>query len=124
MGRDKTAEARLGGMDYALRQIKENGVEAFEKELVWRNRNNIDLPISEKDLIRSSDGIRKSTLRFVLTMVIAILHDEYDFGTEECNRFRNRFNLRVNCMNDQMVTLDDYADMIKDELDIDVGIVD
>ena len=33
MKRDKEAEARLGGMDYALRQIKQNGVDEFEKEL-------------------------------------------------------------------------------------------
>lgn len=36
---DREAIARLDGMDYAKRRIKEIGMEEFEKELEWRNRN-------------------------------------------------------------------------------------
>lgn len=122
MGRDKTAEARLGGMDYALRQIKQIGVDEFEKELKWRNRNGLDLPVSQKDILRNSNQLRMNILKFVLTIAIAILHDEYDFQTDECNRFRDRFNLKVACMDDGYASLDDYTDAIKEELDIDVGI--
>lgn len=122
MGRDKTAEARLGGMDYALRQIKQIGIDEFEKELKWRNRNGISLPVSQHELNENSNQIRMSILKFVLTVAIAILHDEYDFQTDECNRFRDRFNLKVACMDDGYASLDDYTDMIKDELDIEIGV--
>lgn len=122
MGRDKIAEARLDGMDYALRQVKKIGAEEFEKELKWRNRNGISLPVSQRELNENSNQIRTNILKFVLTVAIAILHDEYDFKTEECNRFRDRFNLKVSCMDEGLASLDDYTDMIKEELDIEVGV--
>lgn len=118
----KEDNARLDGMAYALKQIKANGVEAFERELAMRGRRGLAIPVSQADLVAGSQRIKEMTLDTVLTLAVATLHDEWQFGKKRCKRFADRYSLKAACLADNLVSWQDYTDMIKDELDLKIEI--
>jgi len=118
----KEDTARLDGMAYALRTIKQNGVEAFERELAMRGRRGLAIPVSQADLVAGSQRIKEMTLDTVLTLAVATLHDEWQFGKKRCKRFADRYSLKASCLADNLVSWDDYTQMIKDELDLKIEI--
>ena len=118
----KEDTARLDGMAYALKQIKANGIEAFEKELRMRGRRDLAIPVSQADLVAGSQRIKEMTLDTVLTLAVAVLHDEFGFGKKRCKQFSDRYNLKTDCLRSNLVSWQDYTDMIKDELDLKIEI--
>lgn len=118
----KEDTARLDGMAYAYKQIKADGVEAFERELRMRGRRDLAIPVSQADLVAGSQRIKEMTLDTVLTMAVAVLHDEFGFGKKRCKRFSERYSLKADCLADNLVSWDDYTQMIKDELDLQIEI--
>ena len=59
---NKEAIARLDGMDYALRRIREKGIEDFEREMKWRNENGISLPLTQQTINEGSWKIKARTI--------------------------------------------------------------
>jgi hypothetical protein len=118
----KEDTARLDGMAYALKRIKDEGVEAFERELKMRGRHDPAIPVSPQDLLDGSERIKNMTLDTVLTLAVAVLHDEFDFGHKRIKRFCDRYNKKIGCLADGLVSWDDYVDTIKEEIDIAIDI--
>ena len=118
----KEDTARLDGMAYALKQIKADGIEAFERELKMRGRRDLAIPVSQADLVAGSQRIKEMTLDTVLTMAVAVLHDEWQFGKKRCKQFADRYSLKASCLADDLVSWDDYTQMIKDKLDLKIEI--
>ena len=52
-------DARLQGMNYALKQIKANGIEAFEAEMKWRAGIRIGVNIKPQELNEAAHKIRE-----------------------------------------------------------------
>lgn len=118
----KEAIARLDGMDYALRRIREKGIEDFERELVWRNQTKIGMTIRPQEINEASWMIKARTMDTVLCMAMLVLHDEFGFGKAKLERFRERFNLKTSCMGDDMVSWGDFRQILKDECGIEMEI--
>lgn len=119
---DKEALCRLDGMDYALRRIEKIGTEEFRKELKTRYRSGISIQITPKELSDASDRIKEMCLDTVLTMATLVLHDEFDFGKKRVQRFYDRFMKKADCLRGDFVTWQDYSDIIKEELGINIKI--
>ena len=51
-----------------------------------------------------------------------VLHDEFGFGGRRCQRFIKRFNTKAECLVDDMASWDDYIQMIRKELGIEIVI--
>ena len=118
----KEAIARLDGMDYALRRIREKGIEDFEREMRWRNENGISLPLTQQTINEGSWKIKARTIDTTLCMAMLVLHDEFGFGKAKLERFRERFNLKTACMGDDMVSWGDFRKILKDECGIEMEI--
>ena len=116
------ARARIEGMEYALKLAKEKGIEALEQEVKWRNASGIGCRISREELNEASDAIKLRTLDTVLALASLTLRDEFDFGKTRLKRFIERFNSKTEFIADGEVTWDDILDVIKDEVNIDLGI--
>lgn len=119
---NKEAKLRMEGMDYALRQIEKIGTEAFRKELQIRGRTGIGVSLSPKELDDASQKIKEMCLDTVLTMTVAVLHDEFDFGKKRIQRFFDRYMFKSSCLQGGFATWQDYADTIKEELGITIDI--
>lgn len=58
----------------------------------------------------------------MLTLSVATLHDEFDFGAKRCQRFIERMNLKAECIVDDLATWDDFIGQIREELGIQIVI--
>lgn len=113
---------RLAGLEMALRIAKKGGVEALEKELKFRGKTGLNTPFNHKDLEEASEKIKAMTLDTMLLLSVSVLHDEFDFGQKRCQRFIDRANRIAASLVDDMATWDDYRQMVKDEIGIEMEI--
>lgn len=116
------AKARIAGMEYALRRIRETSIEEFEREMKWRNENGISLPLTQQTINEGSWKIKARTIDTTLCMAMLVLHDEFGFGKAKLERFRERFNLKTSCMGDDMVSWGDFRKILRDECGIEMEI--
>lgn len=119
---DREAIARLDGMDYALRRIREIGTDEFEKELRWRNGNHISVVWTPDEVEKNLKQYKDRLVAFMITMAVAVLHDQFGFGKKRAAEFRNRFMLKVDCINGSYVTLEEQMEIVKEEIGIDVNV--
>lgn len=113
---------REDGLLMALDIVKKDGVEALEKEVQFRNVTGIRMPLAKKDLDKATIKIKEQLLDTVTVLAVATLHDEFGFGGKRCQRFIKRFNAKAECLVDDMASWDDYIQMIRKELGIEMVI--
>ncbi len=98
---------REDGLLMALEIVKNEGVEALEKEIKFRNVTGIRTALAKKDINRATIKIKEQTVDTVTILSVATLHDEFGFGTQRCDRFIKRFNKKAECiMDDNMNCMD------------------
>lgn len=105
---DDLNTARLQGMDYAFRQIKENGLDVFEKELQWRMKHGISMRLSQKEIDQSSLEFRQQFVAMTVCIAILVLHDEFGFGKKRLKQFETRYNIKSESLLSNYVSWDDY----------------
>lgn len=119
---DKMSKWRLEGMAYAFVKIKQGGIDSFEKELAWRTPRKCSLMVTGKDVRDFEISVVNRLKDAVGILAMAVLADEFDFGREELQRFRDRFELKCACLDEEYVTWDEQAKILKDENGIEVDI--
>ena len=119
--RDKKSEGRLEGMYYAYAKIHENGIEEFAKELEYRSKRGVQLVNTRKDQQKFEREIIDRVQDVIMIFAIAVLADEFDFGSEEINRFIDRLQLKSDCISDKYITWEEQQQILKDELGIDIN---
>ncbi len=115
---DREAEARMNGMDYALRRIKEIGIEEFEKELEWRGRKNYSVHITSREAINAAEQAYKH----IRIAALITLYDEFDFDKAMLDRFNKRYNDKMDSLNKGYVNWGDYENIIINEIGYNEGI--
>lgn len=115
---DREAEARMNGMDYALRRIKAIGIEEFEKELEWRGRKNYSVHITSREAINAAEQAYKH----IRIAALITLYDEFDFDKKMLDRFNERYNDKMDSLNKGYVNWGDYEDIIVNEIGYNEGI--
>lgn len=115
---DREAEARMNGMDYALRRIKEIGIDEFEKELEWRGRKNYSVHITSREAINAAEQAYKH----IRIGALITLYDEFDFDKKMLDRFNERYNDKMDSLNKGYVNWGDYEDIIVNEIGYNEGI--
>lgn len=115
---DREAEARMNGMDYALRRIKEIGIEEFEKELEWRGRKNYSVHITSREAINAAEQAYKH----IRIAALITLYDEFDFDKAMLDRFNKRYNDKMDSLNKGYVNWGDYENIIVNEIGYNEGI--
>ena len=113
---------REDGLLMALDIVKKGGVEALEEEIRFRNLSGIRMSLAKKDLEKATLKIKEQLLDTVTVLSVATLHDEYGFGAKRCKKFIERFNLKAECLVDDMASWDDYIQAIREELGIELTI--
>lgn len=108
--RDIEAEARLQGLDMAYRiACNEEGensrtAKAILKEIRFRRRSGVVVPIIKKELAKASTDIKNFTIQTIFAMSMLILWETFGWGKVRLTRFKKAF--------------DEYADLlINDDID-------
>ena len=120
MARDDLFRGRLDGMFYAYAKIKEVGMEKFAEELQYRSKRGVQLINTKRDQQKFEREIIDRVQDVAMIFAIAVLVDEFDFGSEEVNRFIDRLKLKSDCIEDKYLTWDEQKQIIKDEIGIDI----
>lgn len=118
----KEEQARLQGMSYALRVAKEKGIDGLEEELKRRQAYNIPIRISNKELQAFTDNAKNMMLDTILILASVTLHDEFGFGHDRLNRFKERFNFKAECIGEDFTDWQDQIDILREECGLEYSI--
>lgn len=80
---EEMMRGRTEGMEFALRLVKDKGIEELEKEIKFRNKTGISLNVTRKEINAASDKIKEMTLDTFSILSLATLHDEFGFGKKK-----------------------------------------
>lgn len=96
---------RCDGMEYALKEIKEKGIESFEKDLAMRRLTHIPMNLS----VEWVNGIMRDVFSRInnsyIVMIYKTLSEIFGFGKDRLHLFRDEFNKNV----DGIATVDNYG---------------
>lgn len=120
MAIDKQILGHQQGMAYAYKIVSERGVEALAEEIKFRGLTNVPITVPRSAIDKSIAQIKQTTLETFLIMLCAVLHDEFDMGQVRVQRAVDAFNRKVECLADNYCTWQDYVDVIKEELNINL----
>lgn len=118
----KEEQARLQGMSYALKVAKEKGIDGLEEELKRRKAYNIPVGIGDKELQAFTDNAKNMMLDTILILASVTLHDEFGFGHDRLNRFKERFNFKAECIGDSFTDWKDQIAILKEECGLEYSI--
>lgn len=92
---DEVIKLRNEGMAYALKIARENGLPALEEQVKIRGLLKVTAKFTPEELNRSINNISERVYNNMLTMVYAVLHDEFKYGNVRLKRFKELFDRKV-----------------------------
>ena len=101
---------------------REDGLEALEKEIRFRNISGIHTSLAAKDLDKAAEKIKELSLDVFTVIGIAALHDEFGFGQKRCQRWMDKMNEGADYLIDGLATWEDYINSVKEQLGMDIRI--
>lgn len=125
---DTTYQARLDGMDFALRVAEKEGIEGLRKEIKFRNANFVPLEISVEGRKEIYGLLATRIVQTFLTMVLATLRDNDEYGEKRLKRFKAAFEkkcVEVDALDpdgEHYARISDYAKMLKEECHINLDL--
>lgn len=119
---DEYMKGRTEGMEFALRIVKQDGIEALEKEVRFRNRTGISLNATTKELDAASEKIKAMTVDTVMIMGAAALHDLYGFGHVRCQRFIDKMLEGAAYLLADLSYWEDYRREVNEQLGLNLQI--
>ena len=111
---------REGGLDLALRIVRDGGIEALEREIKFRGITGVHTSLASKDLDKAAQKIKEMTLDTFTILGIAVLHDDFGFGQKRCQKFMDGMDRGDDYLTDDMATCEDYRRSIKEKLNLDL----
>lgn len=124
MAKNKEMEYYRAGMERAYRLYKEEGPEALEKEIRFRNVTGVNARLTYREIDTGIEEIKRLTIETVLTMAMGTLYSEFGFGKKRLERFRDIFMDGTKSLNDGIVTWADICYNIEDLTGVRVSLVD
>lgn len=115
-------KGRTEGMEFALRLVKDKGIEELEKEIKFRNRTGISLNVTRQELNAASGRIKEMTLDTFTILGVAALHDAFGFGEKRCQRFMDKMGEGAEYLMNDLAIWEDYISAIKEELGMNLKI--
>ena len=121
---DRNMEFYRQGMLRAYQLVKQDGLEALEKELRFRNITRINGPMLAKEIDTGIDQIKKLTYETILAMAAGVLYSEFGFGKVRIERFKEAFESAADGLADGIVTWADICFNIEDLTGFRAGLIE
>lgn len=122
--KNKEMEYYRAGMERLYRLYKDEGPEAMEREIRFRNVTGVNARLTYKEIDTGIEEIKRLTIETVLTMAMGVLYSEFGFGNKRLLRFRDTFMEATKSLNDGIVTWADICYNIEDLTGVRVSLVD
>lgn len=92
---DEIIRLRNEGMSYALKIAKEQGIPELERQVKMRGALQITPIVKEDELNKTINRISDTVYNNILTMVYAVLHDVFGYGSTRLHRFKECFDRKI-----------------------------
>lgn len=125
----KEFQWRMEGMLVAHKIVKEQGIEALDKEIRMRNFLKVDLWAKKGEVEALHKTISENVYTSMLMTMMFVLHDTFKFGKKRLDRLREDFDKKVKKISDldwlgnHYVRFEDYGIYLNElygyEFDVD-----
>lgn len=92
---DELIKLRNDGMAYALKIAEEYGVDGLREQVKLRGLLKVSVKFTPEELHRSIENISDRIYNNMLTMVYAVLYDDWGFREKRIRRFKCQFDNKV-----------------------------
>lgn len=117
---DKYEQARRDGISYALKIVKESGVEGLEKEVQYRNITKHPIGLEQDYLDEWLHRVKMVLIGAMKCASVMTLHDRFGFGNIRCSRYLDDFSEKVDAVFQNYASLEDFREVIKEEIGLDI----
>ena len=108
--------ARNEGIQFALKIVKEHGMEALEEEAKFRQYVDLPLKVDKEQYKEALTEMYNNIVDTIMTITVASLNRQFSFGPKRIERFRDRFEFICECVSDgDNVTLKEIAEDLYEE---------
>lgn len=114
-------QARRDGMGYALKIVREKGIEGLEEEVKFRNISKVSVAMSDEEYKELVNAITADSVDAVAIIATLTLHDEFGFGEKRVKQFKNRFNLKCDCIGKGFTTWQEQLEILRNECNLKLG---
>lgn len=119
MGRNsKEEEARRAGMGYAFKIAKEQGIDALEEEIKFRRIIKAPLSVPRSEIDRFCQEVKTNCVKTFKVLMVITLLDELELDKDKLLRVLRRFEMKAECICDEITTWQDQLEILEDELDM------
>lgn len=122
--KNKEMEYYRAGLERAWKIYNEDGPEALEKEIRFRNVTGVNARLTYREIDTGIDEIKRLTIETVLTMAMGVLYSEFGFEKKRLERFRDVFVEATKSLNEGVVTWADICYNIEDLTGVRASLVD
>lgn len=123
MAKNKEMEYFRAGMERAYRILKEEGQEALDKEMKFRNITHVNSRLTAREIDTGIEEIKQLTFETILTVAMGVLYSEFGFGKKRLERFRDVFSEAIPALADGIVTWADICYNIEDLTGVRPGLI-
>jgi hypothetical protein len=122
---DKEYMWRREGMVYAIKQVKENGIDDFVNEVKRRGLLKLDIHISDNQIIDGFKQISNNLYNTMIPVFYTCLVDEFDFKKEDLQKLHSVFTKQVDSLlsldylGEHYVTMKDFQEEINEKYGFD-----
>lgn len=126
---DKEYTWRMEGMTYALKVVKEKGVEALEKEIRMRGFFKLPIEVSQKEWDKILDFLVNNLHNTYKTVAAYTLRSTFGFGKKRLTDFEIDFDKNTrnatnfDYLGQHYATLGDYAQELNNEYGMHIDVM-
>lgn len=116
----KEEKARMEGIAFAHKIVKERGLEGLEQEMKYRGITLAPIGMEKQTIDAFTERCKRAIFSSMTCLALMILRDEYGFGKARGERFMNQFSNKADCLLKNYTSWMDFKETIKEEMDIDI----
>ena len=126
---DKEFTARMQGEIFAYNLVKEQGIEALEKDIRHRGILRAPMKFSQKQMDEFITFMSENLYQTMLTVTLMALHETFQFGKVRMKRFKEKFDklteqaVDLDWIGEHYVTLEDYAHELNRKYDFGIDTI-
>ncbi len=115
---------RNQGLAFALKVVKEGGIEALENEIKSRNLSGVSLNITRKELEDATIKMRMHATEVSIIISMVALLEEFQFSKYQVQKFKATFDNKVNDILNDLVSMEEYLKVCKEKYGIEIAFTD
>lgn len=113
-------EGRNQGLVLALKIAKEQGIDALEKEIQYRNITGVSMKLTKTEMNAATTKMKIHSTRMAIAVALITLVDEFGMGKMQARKFKETFDNKVDEIIDKDGDTTEILERIRNELDWEI----